>query len=83
MIEVNECIKKLKQQREASRELFRIKAQIDSVLKEQKRIQEQRAEQQKKDQMNREGAFVLPVFWGMIANNLFIMNLLPGCEAEQ
>ncbi len=54
MIEVNECIKKLKQQREASRELFRIKAQIDSVLKEQKRIQEQRAEQQKKDQMNRE-----------------------------
>ena len=57
---------KLKQQREASRELFRIKAQIDSVLKEQKRIQEQRAEQQKKDQMNREGAFVLPGFWGNV-----------------
>ena len=44
----------LKQQREESRELFRIKAQIDSVLKEQERIQEQRARQQKKDEMNRD-----------------------------
>lgn len=51
---------------EASRELFRIKAQIDSVLKEQKRIQEQWAEQQKKDQMNREGAFVLLGSWGNV-----------------
>ena len=44
----------LKQQREESKELFRIKAQIDSVLKEQERIQEQQARQQKKDEMNRE-----------------------------
>ena len=44
----------LKRQREESRELFRIKAQIDSVLKDQERIQEQQARQQKKDEMNRE-----------------------------
>ena len=43
----------LKQQREESRELFHIKAQIDSVLKERERSQEQQAEQQKKDEMNR------------------------------
>ena len=44
----------LKRQREESKELFRIKAQIDSVLKDQDRIQEQQARQQKKDEMNRE-----------------------------
>ena len=44
----------LKQQREESRELFHIKAQIDSVLKERERSQEQHTEQQKKDEMNRE-----------------------------
>ena len=42
----------LKQQRKESRELFHIQAQIDSVLKERERIQEQQAEQQKKDEMN-------------------------------
>lgn len=54
MIEVNECIKKLKQQREASRELFRIKAQIDSVLKERERIQEQQTKEFMKKQKVRE-----------------------------
>ena len=44
----------LKRQREDSRELFRIQAQIDSLLKERERIQEQQAKQQKKDEMNRE-----------------------------
>jgi len=43
----------LKQQREESKELFRIKAQIDSVLKDQERIQEQQARQQKKDDKSR------------------------------
>lgn len=52
--EYNADYEELKQQREESKELFRIKAQIDSVLKEQERIQEQQAEQQKKDEMNRE-----------------------------
>lgn len=45
---------KLKQQREESQELFRIQEQIDSVLKDQDRIQEQQAKQQKKDEINRE-----------------------------
>ncbi len=45
---------KLKQQREESQELFRIQEQIDSVLKDQDRIQEQQARQQKKDEINRE-----------------------------
>ena len=44
----------LKRQREESKELFRIQAQIDSVLKERERIQAQQAEQQKKDEMNRD-----------------------------
>ena len=44
----------LKRQREESKDLFRIQAQIDSVLKERERIQEQQARQQKKDEMNRE-----------------------------
>ena len=44
----------LKQQREESKELFHIQAQIDSVLKERERSQEQHTEQQKKDEMNRE-----------------------------
>ena len=52
--EYNADYEELKQQREESKELFRIKAQIDSVLKEQERIQEQQARQQKKDEMNRE-----------------------------
>ena len=52
--EYNADYEELKQQREESRELFRIKAQIDSVLKDQERIQEQQAKQQKKDEMNRE-----------------------------
>ena len=43
----------LKLQREESKELFRIQTQIDSVLKERERSQEQQAEQQKKDEMNR------------------------------
>ena len=52
--EYNADYEELKQQREESKELFRIKAQIDSVLKDQERIQEQRARQQKKDEMNRD-----------------------------
>ena len=52
--EYNADYEELKQQREESKELFRIKAQIDSVLKDQERIQEQQAKQQKKDEMNRE-----------------------------
>ena len=44
----------MKRQREDYRELFRIQAQIDSLLKERERIQEQQAKQQKKDEMNRE-----------------------------
>ena len=42
----------LKKQREESKELFRIQAQIDSVLKEQERNQTQQAEQQKKNDRN-------------------------------
>ena len=42
----------LKRQREESKELFRIQAQIDSVLKERERIQEQQSEQ-RKQQMDR------------------------------
>ena len=44
----------MKQQREESRELFHIKAQIDSVLKERERIQEQQAEEFMKKQKVRE-----------------------------
>ena len=51
--EYNADYEELKQQREESKELFHIKAQIDSVLKERERSQEQQAEQQKKDEMNR------------------------------
>ena len=42
----------LKQQREESRELFRIKAQIDSVLKEWEHIQMQQAEQHRKQEID-------------------------------
>ena len=42
----------LKKQREESKELFRIQAQIDSVLKEQERNRTQQAEQQKKNDRN-------------------------------
>lgn len=42
----------LKRQREESKELFRIQSQIDSVLKERERIQEQQSEQ-RKQQMDR------------------------------
>ena len=44
----------LKQQREESRELFHIKAQIDSVLKERERIQEQQTKEFMKKQKVRE-----------------------------
>lgn len=44
----------LKQQREESKELFHIKAQIDSVLKERERIQEQQTEKFMKKQKVRE-----------------------------
>ena len=40
----------LKQQREESRELFRVKAQIDSVLKERGRSLIQQAEQQRRQE---------------------------------
>ena len=42
----------LKQQREESRELFHIKAQIDSVLKEWEHIQMQQAEQHRKQEID-------------------------------
>ena len=44
----------MKQQREESRELFHIKAQIDSVLKERERIQEQQTKEFMKKQKVRE-----------------------------
>ena len=44
----------LKRQREESRELFHIKAQIDSVLKERERIQEQQTKEFMKKQKVRE-----------------------------
>ena len=44
----------LKQQREESKELFHIKAQIDSVLKERERIQEQQTKEFMKKQKVRE-----------------------------
>ena len=39
----------LKQQREESKDLFRIQAQIDSVLKERERNEARQAEQQKQN----------------------------------
>lgn len=52
--EYNADYEKLKQQREESKELFHIKAQIDSVLKERERSQEQQTKEFMKKQKVRE-----------------------------
>ena len=50
--EYNADYEELKQQREESKELFHIKAQIDSVLKERERSQEQEVGQQRKQEID-------------------------------